>query len=980
MKTTIAPFQKKGLAVCSLLAACLFTVTGAHAQTSQARIASEVNSSQLTVLKGSQHPLAQAVNEAGRVPGDTPLTGMSIYFNRSAAQEADLIGLMAAQQNPASPLYHQWLTPDQFASRFGLARSDLDKVTQWLERQGFQSVNANRSHTAVRFSGTVAQFEAAFGTQMHYYNAGSEKQFAPSTALSVPAAIAPVVDSVRDISSFRAKPMHIRTAKAARPGYTTGGSSASGQYVFFAPGDIAKVYDINPLISASVTGAGQTIAIMGQSQISVTDMENFQSAAGLTKKDPAVLLVPSTGTSTVYADGNEGESDLDLEWSSATAPGANIVFVYTGGSGNNNGVFDSISYAVDERIGDIISVSYGACEPLLGGFTIETSLEQAATQGQTVLAASGDQGSTACFESPTTTNPTLAVQEALAVNYPASSPNVTAVGGTEITAANSVVGTYWSEASTSGTGPGDDLLTSATQYIPEIAWNDDSSQYGLGSSGGGASTLFAKPAWQTGVTGIPSDSKRDVPDVALYSSPNYPGYLFCTSDSSDWSAAGNGYPAQTASCNDGFYDSNSGDLTVAGGTSFATPIFAGMLALLNQKAGYTTGQGLVNPELYTLAANSTTYASAFHDVTTGSNKCTAGSTYCSGSNGFSAGTGYDQVTGLGSVDLNNLASAWPANTGTSAALIGTGTTVSVSNSSPNTGVSITFTVTVVSNSGTTTPTGTVSLSIDGGGTAYSDSGTTTTATLSSNGTATYTTSFASAGTHELVAYYEGDSTHAASTGTAEVPVTAPSSGTGTFKLAATPATLTESQGTSGTETITAASQSGYSGTVLLSIDFGSSGDNSLQNLCGGFASSNSSGEGTVSVTANGNGSTTLTLDSNAADCATADAIKRTGMRPMRELMGKQTARNNGGNPIPATLAFASLVLIGFLGRRSQALRNLAMVLAIVAAGLAISACGSSSSSTTVSDPPKGTYTGTITGEDSTTSSITGTTTFSFVID
>ena len=215
--------------------------------------------------------------------------------------------------------------------------------------------------------------------------------------------------------------------------------------------------------------------------------------------------------------------------------------------------------------------------------------------------------------------------------------------------------------------------------MPEVAWNDDSSR-GLSASGGGASNLVKRPSWQAGVPGIPSGSMRLVPDVSLYSSPGSPGYLYCTSDQSNWNLSS--APVQQASCNSGFRDSATGYLTAAGGTSFAAPIFAGMVALINQKAGYTTGQGLVNPTLYTLAGNASTYASAFHDTTSGNNNCLAGPSFCSATTGFSAAAGYDEVTGLGSVDLNNLAGAWPVNSGASASLVSTTTTVVPSNATP----------------------------------------------------------------------------------------------------------------------------------------------------------------------------------------------------------------------------------------------------------------------------------------------------------
>jgi subtilase family serine protease len=724
---------------------------------------------------------------------------------------------------------------------------------------------------------------------------------------------------------------------------------------------------------------------MGQSQIAVSDIENFESAAGLNKKDPTLVMVPGTGASTV-SQGDEMESDLDLEWSGAIAQGANIVFVYTGDSPNSNGVFDSMAYAIDENLAPILSLSYSTCEPELQQTEfsfMEAVLPQAAAQGQTVLAASGDQGATACFveNPPLQGDPPLSTQEELAVNYPASSAYVLGVGGTEISS-NDIYGgsnysTYWI------TNGSSDVISSLKSYIPEIAWNDDSSSCGttdcLSASGGGASTLIARPSWQSGVTGIPSGSYRLVPDVALYSSPNYPGYLFCTSDTSAWSPGGVGVAAQQASCNSGFRDSSTSDLTVAGGTSFATPIFAGMVAILNQKLNYPTGQGLINPTLYTLAANSATYASAFHDITSGNNDCTAGSTYCSSSAGFSAGTGYDEVTGLGSVDLANLAAVWPAG---SSALIGTATTVSASNTAPAIGANVTFTVTVTGNCVNCTPGGTVNLSIDGSGTSYGATGSSLIPViLASNGTATYTTSFSTAGPHEVVAQYAGNTTYATSAGSSLITIPVTSSGKGTFALAASPSTLTVSQGSQGTETVAATPSNSYTGTVVLSLDFGTSGDNALQNLCGGFGSTYTA-QGSIAISGTSAGSTTLTLDTNASDCATAAAVARTGLRPLKVLMKGTKAAQNSGAPkgsVPVGLAFAGLALMGFLGRRSRKLRNLATVLVLAAAGLAISACGSSVS-TTVSNPPKGTYTGTLTGVDSTTSTITNTTTFSFVID
>jgi subtilase family serine protease len=983
MKIKFASRQQGTFRLCTMLVACTMTAGFLNAQAPARRITAEITRSEMSPLQGSQHPLALPQNDAGRMPGDSRLSGISLYFSRSAAQQADLEALLAAQQNPSSPQYHQWLTPDQFAARFGMAQTDIAQVQTWLEQQGFSIDSVARSRNMIRFSGTVNQVEQAFSTQMHYYQSGGARHFAPSTALSVPAALAPVVAGLRNLDNFRPRPQHI----VPRAAFTSGQSGS----VFFAPGDIATVYDVTPLYSASINGTGQSIAVAGQSAIQVTDIENFQSASGLTKKDPTLVLVPGTGDSTVQATGDEGESDLDVEWSGAMAPGANVVFVYTG-SNNSFGVFDSVQYAVDELIAPIISLSYASCETELDTASLgilEAVMSQAASQGQSIITASGDQGSTACSGD---TRLTTAQQEAVAVNYPASSAYVTGMGGTEITASDGVdpttgnkganYSTYWNF--TSGT----DLTASALKYIPEVVWNDDSSQGGLSATGGGASALVSRPSWQTGVPGIPSGTMRLVPDIALYSSPALPGYLYCTSDVTNWAPASGTNPAQQASCNSGFRDSSTKYLTVAGGTSFAAPIFAGMLALINQKAGYTTGQGLINTTLYKLAADSSTYASAFHDVTSGNNNCTAGATLCSATTGFSAGTGYDEVTGLGSVDLSNLASKWPVNAGASAGQIATTTTVVPANATPAVSVADTFTITVAEAGGSGTPTGTVTLKIDGGTDCGGLSGDTCGGTtlsnqaLSSNGTFTYSATFTTTGTHSVLAQYSGDATHAPSTGVGSVTIGSTSSGKGTITMAAT--NVTVKQGSSAPSTITVTPAGGYTGTVLIGIS-NTSNNNALSNLCFSFTTTLSSGQGSMVVGSTAAATTMLTFDANASDCASTTGASKPGLHSLRSLRGNTISRGPGPrqapNRLPAEVAFAGLLLAGFLGRYSRKFRSAAWIIVLASAGLAMTACGgSSSSSTTVPNPPKGTYTITLTGSDSVTASITTTTTLTLTID
>ena len=676
-----------------LFAAAFLFANLASAQQPTNRILQEIDARSATALPGTVNPRIAAGSDIGRLEPATPIEGVTLYFQLSPEQQAQLDALIQAQQTPGSAEYHAWLTPAEYASRFGLSDSDLATVENWLQSQGFNVERVSNSHTSITFSGTVAQIEAAFQTEMHRYQIGAETHFANATDLAIPSALLGVVRSVRNLDDFRPTPQFRPSPASLQPAFT---SAQSGDH-FLTPDDVATIYDINAAYNSGYSGSGQSIAIVGQSEIVAADITAFQSAAGLTVKAPNITLVPGSGTAAIST-GDEAESDLDLEYSSAMAPGATIDFIYVGNN-QNYSAFDSLQYAVDYKVAPIVSMSYGLCESGLSSSdysTLEGIMEQGASQGQTVVAASGDSGSTACYN-PTTKNPVTAAMEVLAVNYPASSAYAVGVGGTEFPAADVAAGntTYWKSAS------GSDVIGSALSYIPEQAWNDDSAaigqqygaQYALSSGGGGVSSLTSRPSWQTGVPGIPSGNFRLVPDVSLASSPENAPYLYCTSDTSAWSTG------QKASCNSGFRDSSTQDLTAAGGTSFATPIFAGMLAIIAQKEN-SSGLGVANKNLYSLAANASTYASAFHDITSGGNNCTAGSSYCvsPATADYLAGTGYDEATGLGSVDFNNLLNAW-TNTTTGGGGTGAGSgsfTLSATSVTVAQGSSAASTVTVLS--------------------------------------------------------------------------------------------------------------------------------------------------------------------------------------------------------------------------------------------------------------------------------------------
>lgn len=917
------------------------SAVSSFAQKPQSRIAGEITS-QRVVMPRSQPPIAKFAADKGSLAPGTRLSSMSLVFSRSAAQEADLQTLIAAQQNPASPQYHAWLTPDQFAVRFGMSDADIAKAEAWLEQQGFTVEGVSRSKNRITFSGTAAQAEAAFDVPLHNYQTDGTTHFAPAGDISLPAALAPVVQNVTNLSNFRPR-SHMRVQRGSvvsRPSFTSGQTGSH----FLTPSDIETIYDIKAVHSQGITGSGQSIAIVGQSAVVLSDIENFQSAAGLTKKDPTVVLVPNTGASTVFS-GDESESDLDLEYSGAIAPGATIYFVYAGNA-TNASVTDAIQYAVENDIAPIISTSYGGCETEYSTTEYGTEngvLAQAAAQGQTVIAAAGDDGSTDCYGIK---GLTTAQQQALTVDFPASSQYVTAMGGTEFSAANVASGSsYWAAAN------GSDLLSSAQSYIPEQVWNDSSSSIGISAGGGGASALTTtRPSWQTSFPNIPSGSTRLVPDISLDSSPNNAGYLYCSSD-----FAGTGI---TGSCANGFRDSSNSNLTVAGGTSFAVPIFAGMVAMVNQATG-SAGQGVINPSLYTLAASS---PSAFHDITTGNNSCTAGSAYCSAAatntSIYAATTGYDEATGLGSVDFNNLLIAWKAASvpGTSS-LLATTTTVTAASTAPASGASDVISISVAPSTGAGTPTGTVAIVVDG--TPVSP------APTLANGTASYTFSSTTNGQHVIRVTYSGDGTYAPSTNTVTVKV-GPS-----FTIADATPTITVASGSSSTSTITVTPVNGYTGTINWSL----SGPSTLSACYTiGNASSTTAVTGTAPVTA------TLTVFTSSSDCSGASLLaSSSGAKRKFASSTPQVARGKSpARPFsPGTgtgVALGGLLFCGLMGSRSRKLRLFLALGVISVATLSTFGCGSSSSTTTTTtttgskSATAGTYILTVSGVDSVTGS------------
>ncbi len=565
-----------------------------------ARIQRPIDDTERVSLPGNHPTFARPEFATGAVSADTQLERMILVLSPAPEQKKALVSLLAAQQDPSSSEYHRWLTPEEVGLRFGVDDADLQQVTAWLGYHGFTVELVSSSRNSLVFSGSASQVQAAFHTPIRRYQVAGQSHLANANDPQIPAALAGIVQGVVSLHDLRTRPLH--TARQLDPLYT----NAGGHYL--SPADFATIYDLGPLYQQYTDGTGQSIAVVGRSNLHLSDVRQFRSAFGLPARDPVVLL---NGRDPGTADRDDlNEATLDVEWAGAVAKNAGIEFVTTASTNVTDGVYLSAQFAVDHNLAPVLSMSYGLCESSLG--SAETTFlnnlwQQAAAQGITVVVSSGDSGAAGC--DPATA---ASATKGLAVNGLCSTPYSTCVGGTQFddTEAASL---YWS-------GVNDATGNSARSYIPERAWNEAGGS-GLWSSGGGASAIYAKPSWQTSA-GVPADGKRDVPDVSL-AAAGHTAYLVFVN--------GNKY---------GF-----------SGTSAAAPAFAALMGLVNQSSH--SRQGNVNPALYRLAAQQLagTGPAVFHDIVAGDNSVP-------GLTGFQASAGYDRATGLGSVDAFELVTHW----------------------------------------------------------------------------------------------------------------------------------------------------------------------------------------------------------------------------------------------------------------------------------------------------------------------------------
>ncbi len=912
-----------------------------QAQTSD-RITTSLSSGSMVSLKGNVHGLAKPEFDMGRADSSRLIEGLSLVFHPSVSQQRDLDNFLKQLGDPSSPNYHKYLTPKQFGARFGLSQNDIDTTTAWLVSQGFNNIRVANNRNQISFDGTVAQVESAFQVEMRNYSVNGVTHLANSGEPSLPAALAGSVQNITHLNDFAPRPRVKVTSHLT--------SYVSGNH-FLSPADFATIYDLQPLYSAGDDGTGQKIAIVGQSTVATSDLNNFRAVAGLPASTVTMTLAGGTAA---RCSGDEGESDLDLEWSGGIAKSAQIIFVYAGlntgdsCTGNRvNSVWDALQYAVDNNVAPFISTSYGYCESGLGlafagpNGTLEGWTKQAITQGQTITAASGDAGAADCDSGTTAT-------QGLAVDAPAALPEVTGAGGNEFTGDSSATVTGTAPNTTAGStqywaasGTGSDVVSTALSYIPEEAWNDTTVDIqnggGLSASGGGASIYYPKPSWQTG-TGVPSDSKRDVPDLSVTASADHDGYLVCSEDN-DATSCYNG----TSFRDKPVPPATVGNFTVVGGTSAAAPTTAAILAIVNQYLG-TAGLAPINQTLYSLPGNN---PAPFHDITSGNNivPCTSGTTGCPTSTpfqyGFNAGTGYDQVTGLGSIDANNFAQVMKKAPTT---IILTPSATSV-----NLGTNVTFTASVTP----ATASGTVDFFNNG---SSLGSGTLT------SGAATYSTTTLPLGNNNVTASYGGDSSNRVSATASAAVVDATTS----FTLTPAVTTLTVAQGqTTSPEQIVVSSSKGFvvtsgsSSQTLLPVTYTCSGLPSEANCQ--FSATSSSGSGSITTSAT---SVTVTVSTTAATARLHTPFEHRQKVFLALLF-------------PGLLGI--LVTIGSRRRSLGAIRVLTLIGLLCLSALWMTSCGGGSSTPSNPGTPTGSYNVVVNATTGGSSPVTGSVKFTLTV-
>jgi subtilase family serine protease len=683
--------------LCATLLSGLAGAAGAATLPTATPLVKEAVDDSVTLTLSRDLPGAlAATRDAGALDDSTALPHIRLELKRPAALQAALDTLTRNQHVRGSADFRRWLKPADLRA-YGPAQADIDKVVAWLSSHGLTVNSVSPSGMSIDFGGRADQVAAAFHTQLHHVTTGNgEAHVANISAPAIPAALSPVVTGVT-LADFFPKPM----LRHVVPNFTK--NTQYGTFYAVTPADFATIYNVKPLrgsnnfYGAPITGAGETIAVVEQTKIRSADWEKFRSVFGLSGYKGTLKEIHPGDCTPPGTTGDEGEAALDAEWSGAVAPDATIIEASCAGTAPFEfGVETSLTNLVERgTTATIFSISYGGPEVADGFSFIQgwvNLLEEGAAEGVAIFVSTGDQGTSA--------DRGAIDSNGLFVNGLSDSAYNVAVGGTDFyDTALKQNSTYW----TTGNGK---YFSSAKSYVPEIPWDNscassvllsflgqtsataycNSSPSGLQEGVGGSgsqSQYFEKPDWQLlSVPGMPNDGVRDQPDVSLFAANGEWAhfYLLCMSDPKE-----GGYPCDYTNVNN-FFGS------AYGGTSFAAPAFAGIIALLSETYGPGARIGNPAPELYTVAqaqytlplglnecnatlGNKISTACVFNDVTAGNiaEPCYAGTPDCKtdkastggigvlytkvggkGLYAYPAQSGYSLATGLGSVNVTNL--------------------------------------------------------------------------------------------------------------------------------------------------------------------------------------------------------------------------------------------------------------------------------------------------------------------------------------
>lgn len=592
-------------------------------------ITDRVDNAQRVVLHGNTRPEATSANDLGLVSDAMPLNHLQIVLKRSAAQSLAIEQLLKEQADPASPMYHNWLSNEEVAAQFGATAEDVDQVKLWLQAEGFTIDSVSLAQAVVTFSGNAGLVRTAFHAPLHNLSVNGKMHFANVNDPEVPAALAPAIEGVAALNNFMPRPMlqpKLKTTAQIISG------NAGGGYNYLSAGDLAKIYNFNPLFNLGFTGKGQTVVVIEDTDLySTKDWDVFRKTFGLTPRFPYGTLteVHPAGKAKCTAPGVNGadvEAAVDVEWATAAAPDAAIVNAACADTQTQFGGFLALSNLLEQKSPPkVVSISYGEAEASLGSAEnsyINTLYQTAALEGVSLFVSSGDSGAASADQ-----NQSLAYHGIGISGFTSTSYNVS-VGGTDFgNIPLHLPGTYFTPTNSP-------TFVTALSYIPEIPWNDSCAgsllsayngypQVGndsfcnqvavrsrtTASGSGGPSgcaigdatvgdTLgyivsgtcrgYGKPTWQRNTFGNPNDGVRDIPDVSLMASNGRWGsyYALCFTDPANGGTVCGPDPANWSG---------------VGGTSVSSPIWAGIQAIVNQRTKSSWGNP--NPVLYKLGRN-----------------------------------------------------------------------------------------------------------------------------------------------------------------------------------------------------------------------------------------------------------------------------------------------------------------------------------------------------------------------------------------